>query len=574
MPLPSFTNEWSNAQYYNLGAYHRVATSTSQDAQMWFDRGLVWCYSFNHEAALDCFWRAIDLDRKFLMPYWGVAYAAGPNYNKSWGMFTPDDRERTVAKALRVLDLPEEAILNASPLERALVAAVATRFPSSENMIPKDMGSFNEAYAKAMRSVYQDYSDDPDVATLFADAVMCVRPRALWDLDTGVPTAPDVVEARVAMEKALTLPSGRNHPGLCHLYIHMMEMSPFPEAALTAADRLRRIVPDGSHMQHMATHIDVACGDYRRSVDSNYDAIFSDDKYFANVKVESLLYTVYRSHNIHALAYAAMMSGRCEDGLYAARRLPQILTEEFMSIRTPRMVDWTEWQLVTLPHVLIRFGRWQEVLELALPDNQELLCVTTATIKYARGIALAVLGRVEEARVARDAFEEARNIVPEDRKYGPNASASSILAVASAMLEGELEYRAGNHTEAFTALRHGIELEDKLPYADPPLWMQPIRHALAALLLEQGRSEEAEALYMEDLGFSASHSRRKARLNNVWGLHGLYECLVKNKKHDQAHTIRIQRDIAVATSDVAIGASCFCRLSAAKDDGKFYSNKA
>ncbi|KAH7081810.1 hypothetical protein BKA63DRAFT_219686 [Paraphoma chrysanthemicola] len=555
--IPSKTS----TPYYNLGVYRRAATSASEEAQAWFDRGLVWCYSFNHEAALHCFERATELDPKFVMAYWGIAYAIGPNYNKAWRLFTTDDRVNTVKKALGALNIPEEAAQIATPLEKALIAALIIRFPSSTSAIPEDMSAFNYAYADVMSSVYRDFGDDVDVAALYADSIMCTRPRALWDVDTGKTTGTDVVEARTALEKGMKQPKGRAHPGLCHLYIHLMEMSPYPELALPAADRLRRAVPDGSHMQHMATHIDIACGDYRRSVDSNYDAMYSDDKYFAEAKSTSIMYTAYRSHNIHALAYAAMMSGRCEDALYAARRLPEILTEELMSIKTPRMVDWTELQLVTLPHVLIRFGLWHEVLELALPSNQQLLCIATATTKYARGIALAVLGRVDEAHAAKVAFEEARQAVPKDRLYGQNAQADTVLAVASAMLEGEIEYRAGNYEKAFSILRRGIELEDKVRYADPPLWMQPIRHALGALLLEQGQTQEAEELYLEDLGFSHTYSRRKARVNNVWGLHGLYECFIRNGKHEEAARIRFQRDIAVAAADVPIGASCFCRVS-------------
>jgi len=565
-------NEEENVQYYDLGQYRRAPTSTSQEAQTWFDRGLVWCYSFNHEAALQCFERAIEYDANFVMPYWGIAYAIGPNYNKSWRLFTQDDRESTVAKALHALRVPKDAAMKISPLEEALITALSTRFPKSKDDIPEDMSPFNYHYAEAMGTVYQEYGDDADVASLFADAIMCTRPRQLWNLDTGEPTGSDVLEARAALERGMAQPDGRDHPALCHLYIHLMEMSPFPELALPAADRLRRIVPDGSHMQHMATHIDTACGDYRRAIDSNLDAMRSDDMYFARDKADSFLYAVYRSHNIHAMAYAAIMSGRCADALYAANRLPEVLTTEFMSIKSPRMIDFTEWQLATLPHVLIRFGRWEEILKLELPADQELLCVAAATTKYARSVALAVLGRVDEARAARADFEEARQAIPRDRLYGPNAPAAPVLAVASAMLEGELEYRAGNHEKGFSALRRGIELEDKLPYADPPLWMQPVRHALGALLLEQNRSEEAEKLYMEDLGFSKSHPRRKARLNNVWALHGLYECFMRNGKEDEAHRIRLQRDIAVASADVPVGSSCFCRLSAIKGSSSCHSS--
>jgi tetratricopeptide (TPR) repeat protein len=500
------------------------------------------------------------------MAYWGIAFAVGPNYNKSWRMFTSDDRRSSLEKILGALACARKVQADVPPIERALITALTTRFPRTSDAISEDLSQFDYAYAEAMRPVYEAYGEDLDMTTLFADAVMCTRPRQLWNLNTGKTTGADIDEARVALEKGLAQVEGRNHPGLCHLYIHMMEMSPFPELALNAADNLRRLVPDGSHMQHMATHIDTACGDYRRSVDSNFDAIRADDKYFSRGDVTSLIYTAYRSHNIHAMAYSAMMSGRSADALYAARRLPEVLSLEFMSIKTPRMVDWTEWQLVTLPHALIRFGQWEEILQLRLPANTDLLSVMTATVHYAKGIAFAILGRIAEACHARDAFEDARKAVPDDRVYSPSSMAAPVLAVASAMLEGELEYRKGNHSKALSILRHGIDLEDNLAYADPPLWMQPVRHALSALLLEQGYSEEAEKLYLEDLGFSDSHPRRKARINNVWSLHGLYECFMRNGKEEKAKSIRIQRDIAMASSDVPIKASCFCRLSAIKRD--------
>ncbi|KAF7671367.1 tpr domain protein [Alternaria burnsii] len=503
--------------YYNLGEYGREIHTTSQEARKWFNRGLVWCYLFNHEAATQCFETAAAHDPNCAMAYWGIAFALGPNYNKSWRMFTSVDRQNSLRKILSALARAEKVQADVSPIERALISALATRFLRSSVAIPEDLSRFDYAYAEAMRSVYEAYGEDLDITTLFADAVMCTRPRQLWNLNTGKTTGADIDEARIALEKGLAQVEGRNHPGLCHLYIHMMEMSPFPELALNAADNLRRLVPDGSHMQHMATHIDTACGDYRRSVDSNFDAIRADDK--------------------------------SADALYAARRLPEVLSLEFMSIKTPRMVDWTEWQLVTLPHALIRFGQWEKILQLRLPANRDLLSVMTATVHYAQGIAFAVLGRITEACHARDAFEDARKAVPDNP-----------------MLEGELEYRKGNHSKAFSILRHAINLEDNLAYADPPLWMQPVRHAFSALLLEQGYSEEAEKLYLEDLGLSDSHPRRKARINNVWGLHGLYESFMRNGKEEKAKSIRIQRDIAMAASDVPIKASCFCRLSAIKRD--------
>jgi tetratricopeptide (TPR) repeat protein len=365
-----------------------------------------------------------------------------------------------------------------------------------------------------------------------------------------------------AIDSAMAGPAGKHHPAACHLYIHLMEMSSNPAVAQPAADRLRRLVPDGSHMQHMATHIDIACGDYRRGVDSNYDAMISDDKYFAQEQ-GSILYTAYRTHNIHVMGYAAMISGRFEHALLAAKRLDEIITPEILSIKSPRMVNWVEYQRGMMAHVLVRFGRWEEILKLDLPTDRQLMSITTAVILYARGIALAVLGRIEEARAAKVEFEKARLEIPEDRVYGNTSTGRIVLGVAALMLDGELTYREGKFERAFEILRQAVKAEDNLSYSDPPLWMQPVRHALGALLLEQNRVEEALEVYKEDLGFSENLSARKARPNNVWGLQGLYECFVRLGKHAEAQMIRRQHDIAVASADIPVGASCFCRLSKA-----------
>ncbi|KAI9146918.1 hypothetical protein HJFPF1_12946 [Paramyrothecium foliicola] len=535
-------------EYFNLGSYRWKVTTTSAEAQTWFDRGLLWAYSFNHDEALKCFKKATEHDEEFAMAYWGIAYAFGPNYNKSWIRYDKRDLDRAVREATSALERGR-LVKNASPLEQALIEAIASRFPP-EGSITKTLSSFDNDYVDSMRHTFKEFDDCLDVAFLLVDALMCAHTRTLWDLDTGKPTGPDTIEARTILEDYLARPDGRNHPG-----------------ALNAADRLRHLVPDGSHMQHMATHIDIACGDYRRAIESNRTAMYSDNDYFAS-ETGSPLYVAYRTHNIHALVYAAMMAGRSEDAIMAAKRLPAILTESLLSVTSPPMTDWAEHQVGLLAHVLIRFGRWEEILQLDLPKNPELMCITTAMILYAKGLALSALGRLDEAEVAQADFEAARRAVPDTRQYGIACRAETVFQVASQMVMGELEYRKENYEEAFAHLREGVRLEDNLPYSDPPVWMQPVRHALGALLLEQGRVKEAEEWYKQDLGLSEGLVRRKARINNVWGLHGLHECFKSSGKHNKAKEIQLQYDIAVATADVPLGASCFCRLSAAKKQAK------
>ena len=537
-------------------------TTKSPEAQIWFDRGLMWSYSFNHEEGYRCFQKAVEHDPTCAMAYWGIAYAVGPNYNKSWPRFDKADLAKAAALGSAALARASEMATNAEPVEKALIEALRTRFPPEGASPQQDTRALDLAYVEAMRRVHKDFGNDPDVVALFVESLMILRPRQLWDLNTGEPTGPETVEAVEVIEAAMARPASKHHAATCHLYIHLMEMSSNPAVAQPAADRLRRLVPDGSHMQHMATHIDIACGDYRRGVDSNYDAMISDDKYFAQEQ-GSVLYTAYRTHNVHVMGYAAMMSGRLEPALLAAKRLDEIITPEILSIESPPMVNWIEYQRGTMAHVLIRFGRWDEILKLELPRDRQLMSITTAVILYARGIAFAVLGRLEEARAAKAEFEKARLAIPADRVYGMTSTGRTVLGVASLMLDGELTYREGNFERAFEILRQGVKAEDDLSYSDPPLWMQPVRHALGALLLEQNRVEEALEVYKQDLGFSENLSARKARPNNVWGLQGLYECFVRLGKHAEAQMIRRQHDIAVASADIPVGASCFCRLSKA-----------
>lgn len=545
--------------YFDLGPYHRPVTTTSSDAQLWFDRGLSWAYAFNQEEAARCFIEAAHYDGDCAMTYWGLAYARGPNYNKAWIRFDPVDLAKTVADMKVVLERACSLAAQATAVEAALIEALMARYPQGD--IPKDLGSLDRAFANAMRVVYRRFPDDLDVAGLFVEALMCQTPRALWDLDTGEPCGSHTVEAREVLERAMSLSGGKDQPAFGHLYIHLMEMSPFPEVALPAADRLRTVVPDGSHLLHMSSHIYVACGDYRRVIDANNDAIAVDDKYFAREK-GIVLYTIYRAHNIYVKIYGAIISGRLEEALSGVDRLREIITPELLTIRSPPVADWAESFLGVIAHVLIRFGRWDDILELQIPHDEELFCSTTAMIYYARGIALAVLNRVDDAKAEQVRFEAARRRVPESRLNSLPVREIDVLEVASAMLQGEIEYRQGNFEDAFAHLRQATVLEDNLHYSDPPPWMQPSRHALGALLLEQGHLREAQRVYEEDLGMSESLPRRKARLNNVWSLHGLYESLVRQGIQDKAQYIHVQRDIALASADVTITTSCFCRLSA------------
>ncbi|MFC8093244.1 hypothetical protein [Streptomyces sp. NPDC057301] len=546
-------------EYYDLGTYARSVTTSSAQAQLWFDRGLMWTYAFHHEEAVACFRAAAEADPDCAMAHWGIAYALGPNYNKPWEFFDGEDLVRTVDRTHAAVETAHEKAAAATPVEQALISALRARYPQAKAV--DDCSVWNAPYADRMRAVYELAPDDLDVATLAADALMNLTPWQLWDLRTGEPAeGARTAEARAVLERALATDAGRDHPGLVHLYIHLMEMSPTPEAALPLADRLRGLVPDAGHLHHMPSHLEVLCGDYRRVVSDNTAAIAVDEKYHARAGAMNF-YTLYRSHNYHFKIYGAMFLGQSEVALRTAAELEASIPEDLLRVPSPPMADWLEAFLGMRFHALIRFGRWHDILALPMPADPGLYCVTTAMLHYARGVALSSTRRVPEAETERRLFHEAVARVPETRMLFNNTCAD-VLAIASAMLDGELEYRKGNHAAAFAALERSIELDDNLPYDEPWGWMQPTRHAYGALLLEQGRVEEAEAVYRADLGLDGTLPRALQHPNNVWSLHGLHECLTRLGRTWEAQMVAQQLRLAAALADVPVEASCFCRLDA------------
>ena len=388
--------------YFDLGTYTRGTSTASTSAQMWFDRGLVWSYAFHHEEAIRCFERAVEHDPGFALAHWGIAYAIGPNYNKQWEAFDPVDLAASLEKACDEVAAARACADRAAPVERALVEALGSRYQANDPSA--DLVAWNADYAEAMRDVYRAHSDDLDVAALFADALMNLTPWALWDRYTGLPSeGAATLEAKEVLERGLEQPGGRAHPGLVHLYVHLMEMSPFPEQALPVADELRSLVPDAGHLVHMPTHIDVLCGDYKSTLDSNLRAIEVNEKYVAR-EGRVGFYALYHAHDRHFAIYGAMFLGRSQVALRVAADLEASLPEELLRIEQPPMADYLEAFVPMRLHVLIRFGLWEDILALPLPGDPELYCTTTAMTHYAQGVAHAATGQMAEAEAARDAF--------------------------------------------------------------------------------------------------------------------------------------------------------------------------
>jgi tetratricopeptide (TPR) repeat protein len=548
-------------EYYDLGTYSRKVSTSSDDAQLWFDRGLVWTFSYNHEQAIECFQKALEFDPDCAMAHWGIAYAAGPNYNFEWWMMDPATKTDALGTAYDSTQVALKLVNTITPVECALIEALTARYPQREPI--DDQAPWNDDFAVAMKKAYEDHPDDIEVASVYAEAILNQTPWKMWDIwNNSAAEGAGTIEAQTVLERFIDTPEGRVHPGVLHLYVHLMEMSPTPEKALTVGDRLRELVPDAGHLIHMPTHIDIQCGEYHDSLHWNQKGIEADLK-IAEREGRMNFYTAYRVHNYHFAIYGAMFLGQYEPAMAAAEEMITEIPVELLKQESPPMADFLEGYISMKTHVQIRFGRWRDIIAEPLPRDQSLYCHTTASLHYAKAVAHAALDEVTESEAERVKFFEARANVA-DSRYIHNNRCIDLLDVAEQMLDGELEYRKGNYDIAFSHLQKAIELEDALPYDEPWGWIQPVRHALGALTLEQGRVEQAEQAYREDLGLAGDLPRACIHPNNIWGLTGLDECLRRRGAGDtaEAKMIRQRLELAAARSDLPVGASCHCAQAA------------
>lgn len=519
--------------YDGLDVFGRPISTSSREAQRWFDQGLTLAFGFNHAEAARAFREAAAHDPQSPMPWWGLAYVQGMNINDHE---VTEDRWRTAAAAVAEA---RERLDNATPLERALVEAVARRaaWPA-----PSEQRPYDEAYADAMQRVYERFPDDPDVAVLYAESLMNLQPWDYWT-SAGEPKG-RIEEAIAALEHAMEIDP--DHPGATHFYIHAVEASQDPDRALAAADSLAVRVPGAGHLVHMPSHIYLRVGDYARAADANVRAVAADRRLFSE-SPQPELYWLYYLHNLHFLAYSSMMEGRYEPAIQAARDieadLPEQVVRDFAGIM--------EGLMPTTYHVMVRFGKWEDILQEPEPRGDHRL-VSRAVHHYARGVALSALGRTDEARREIELFERAVELVPEDW-YIMNNQMHQVLPIARGMLAGELLFREGRRDEAFAELRKAIEAEDELIYDEPPGWMMHVRHALGALLMSAGRFEQAEEVYREDL--------RRHR-DNGWSLVGLHKSLEAQGRRDEAQQLASQVERAWARAAWKPTSSCLCEPGA------------
>jgi tetratricopeptide (TPR) repeat protein len=521
-------NKPAEPRFGGLGPHHRKVSTQSEAAQQYFDQGLAFLYGFNHDEAIRSFQAAAGIDPECAMAFWGLAAANGPHINN------PDVDEAHAKAAWSALTKAKALAARSDKVEQALIDALGKRYANPQ---PADRKPLDEAYAAAMSEVWKTYPDDADVGAMTAEALMDLRPWNQWTLD-GAPQPGTEEVLRILNAVRERTPK---HPLALHLTIHALEASSHPEKADDAANRLRDLEPGLGHMVHMPSHIDVRRGRWQDAIVANEKAIAADAAY-RKASPQQGFYRVYMAHNLHMLAYAAMMQGESKKSTEAIRQMLAGIPEEFIQATAP-MIDG----FFAMPYELhMRFGRWDEML--AEPKPRDLFPMTISVWHYARGVSLAAKKDVAGAKREQAAFRAAVKAVPNTEVFAQNPAAD-ILGIAEKTLDGEILYRDGKTDEAFAALREAARREDHLHYIEPPAWIQPVRHALGAALMDAGRYGEAETVYREDL----------ARYpENGWSLFGLTQCLKKQGKAAEAGEVAKRFDKTWQRADVKLASSCFC----------------
>jgi tetratricopeptide (TPR) repeat protein len=500
--------------FEDLGKHYYTITTSSTEAQIFFNQGLNLTYAFNHAEAHRSFMEASRLDPNSAMTYWGQAYVLGPNINDQF----PDKERRN--KSYEAIQRAKRLASKSTNKEQALINALAFRY--SKDSV--DIAQLNLDYMNEMAKVLKQFPNDAEVQTLYAAAVMNTVPWNYWD-NEGNPS-PNVVGAKAALEKAMEI--NIDHPGANHYYIHMVEL-PKPDLGVPSADRLFGLMAGAGHLVHMPGHIYMRVGRYEDAVKVNVAAILADEDYISQCYAQGLYPLGYYPHNIHFLWSAASMLGNSEIAIDAAKK-----TAEKIPLSELEELPFLQTFAVTPILAYTRFGKWNEILTIPYPGDE--YTEMKFYWHYARGIAFLRKNNLKEAQ------EELNSLAERDIKSNHEKKAK----VAYEVLAGEIESAKGNLDLAIEHLEKAVIFEDELAYNEPAEWYIPTRQSLGAVLLKAKKYEDAEIIFIEDLEYYR---------DNGWSLMGLYQSLSGQGQEERANEVKLKFDEAWSRSDIEISTS-------------------
>jgi tetratricopeptide (TPR) repeat protein len=489
--------------YTVLGEFTWPTGTTSKEAQAYFDQGVRLLYSFTPQEAARSFREAQKRDPGCAMCYFGEAWSWGPYLN---GAMSADAAPRAYAAVQQAVRLRERA----SPVQRALIDAMAQRYTPTHGAPAR--ARLDTVYSTAMEKVFAQFPADLHVATLYAESLMLLnRARGTYEVDQ-----PAVQRFHAILDGVLT--RNLHHPGACHLYIHATEATSRPEKAEACAEHLGSVIPGASHINHMPSHTFNRIGRWGDAVRANIEAWHSDLRAESGGGV-----AIYPTHNLLMLLYAAAYDGQGAVATQAAK--------DYVKISRGA----THMPVLTL----VRFGRFDEVLDISVPPTNE---SSRAQWEFGRGYAHLKLGARDSARVYLERVEKPAEGAAAGRR------ANSIVGIVGGILRAELLMAEGKIDEGIAALETAVAAEDEIPYAEPEALPFAARHWLGAALLAANRPADAERVYREDL---ADHPR------NGWSLHGLMQALTVQGKTADAEKVRVQLAESWKRSDTLLRGSRF-----------------
>lgn len=530
--IPQTTADWAKGAmlFDGLAKVHRPVVTDSPLAQRYFDQGMSLMWGFNHDEATRSFAKAAAIDPHCAACFWGVSFTVGPNYNL---LFLSAPRARV---AFEALGRARAEAAHGSPVEQALIGALAKRYPGADALDPAATLPVLTAYSDAMREVAHRFPDDLDVQVLYAESLMDLHAWKLWGAD-GTP-APGTLEVVALLESVLARDPG--HVGANHYYVHALEQSPHPEKALAAAAVLARVAPAEGHLVHMPAHILQRVGRYEEAAEANRRGAAADLAYVGRTTPPDYYISMYGGHNYQFLAYSTAMEGRRAETLHAVDQ-SRATTPDAMLVAMPGV----DWYVAESYLARVRFGLWDDLLAMPQPDRR--LPGLTGGWLYGRGMALAATGKVGEARATLAQLKALMDGLSPDPGAGQNAL-RDVLAVAEAMVEGRIAQVEGHTGEEIAALRRAVAAEDRLAYDEPRNWLAPTRQSLGAALLRANDPRGAELVYLEDL---------KQNPANGWSLFGLAEALRAQGRTREANMATAAFHQAWRLADVTLAASAY-----------------
>ncbi len=510
------------------GIDFKISTN-SEEAQVYFNQGMMLSYGFNHAEAARSFFEATRLDSTCAMAYWGFAYVLGPNYNA--GM-EDDNYQRAYQAVQKAFSLSG----NCTGKEKALITALLSRYTPEP---PADRSYLDVAFANAMRKVYETYPNDQDISALYAESLMDLHPWDLYDKKTKEPKpwTPEIVGVLEKLMKQYP-----KHPGAPHFYIHAVEASGEPERGLMAADLLMTLVPGSGHLVHMPSHIYIWTGDYHLGSLANLAAVETDSAYITSCHAQGAYPLAYYPHNYHYLSATATLEGNSKLAWEAAKKVQEKTAKDVMM-----QPGWGTLQhYYTVPYfVAVKFGLWDSVLVIK-PLSDDLI-YPRAILHYAKG--MAYLGKKNITKAENELLqlkELAKDSVLQILTIWDINSMSDIVQIAVHTLSAEIYRNRKEYNEAFSEYSKAISIEDDLNYNEPPDWFFSVRHQLGSALLQAGKYSEAQKVYLEDLS---------TWKENGWALMGLYEALRKQGKTAEAQSVKNRFDKAWQYADFDISLS-------------------